>query len=321
MKTNYQKSFISLILLAFLLTACVKDIDLPINFKKQIVVVGILNPDSLISLRLSYSLPPNDTNKYTTIDKADVFFFENGQPIGQLAAAQNGLYTLKRRPTIGKEYAVKIKAVGFDEVYAADTLPPRPSLQLYKYTATGNYNNNPNMELRIMNVKAIQKSSIWFNVYVKNESRQILQTGTSLPGEEYKYIKIHYGLTSLYILSNSQYLDRFNSIFDGLSGKYAFGDPARIDTDLIKLDPKPIIEFTFVNQILPKYQNTAFMYAFTASETYNRYLKSAINAYQNRLLDSYGDLNNPFAEPTPVYSNVKNGLGIWAGYSGVKLNF
>ena len=26
--------------------------------------------------------------------------------------------------------------------------------------------------------------------------------------------------------------------------------------------------------------------------------------------------NNPFSEPTPVYSNVKNGLGIFAGYNG-----
>jgi hypothetical protein len=326
MKTNYHKSLTSFILLAFLLTACVKDIDLPINFKKQVVVVGTLNPDSLISLRLSYSLPPNDANKYTAINIADVSFFENGQLIGQLAVAQNGLYSLNSRPTIGREYAVKIKVAGFDEVYASDTLPPRPVLQLYKHPATGNPNNNPDMELRVLNIASLHRNSIWFDVYVKNETLEVFANvspnGTViLPGEEYKYMKTHYGFATLYTLSNSQYLDRFNSVFDGLVGKYTFGDPVRIDTDLIRLDPKPIIAFTFVNQILPKYQNTAFMYAFTASETYNRYLKSAISAYQNRLLDSYGNLNNPFAEPTPVYSNVKNGLGIWAGYSAVKIYF
>ncbi len=46
------------------------------------------------------------------------------------------------------------------------------------------------------------------------------------------------------------------------------------------------------------------------SQAYDRYIKTAITAISNRLVNNNGALNNPFYEPTNVYSNVQNGLGI-----------
>lgn len=82
---------------------------------------------------------------------------------------------------------------------------------------------------------------------------------------------------------------------------------------LYKLTSNAYIDFSYVNQVRKDEQ--AFVYVYTMSDAYDSYLKSAINAYQNRLFDSSGAISNPFAEPTPVYSNIKNGLGIWAAYS------
>lgn len=309
MKKNDFKIILGIVLTLIwgLSISCVKDITLPGDFMKpQPVVIGLLSPDSLISLQLTYSLAPNDTGKYQPIKNANVLFFENDVLIGELKNSQNGIYALKRKPTTGKRYAIKIRVEGYSEISAIDSVPVRPSLLLSKYPSTSNPNQNPDLELSVLNIKSIYSGSVWFGIYAKDEYTLFFPTVT------------YAGFLQLNILSNSLYLDRFNAFFDGLSGKYVFGDPVRINTDLITLNPNSMIKFTHLTKAQPKYRDTYFVYAFTASATYNKYLKSAISSHQNRLLDNVGDLNNPFAQATPVYSNIKNGLGIWASCSGVK---
>ena len=298
-----------LALTAGLSVSCVKEVTLPnIFFRRQPVVVGLLSPDSLISLRLTYSLAPSDTGKYQSITNANVRFFENGLLIGELNNAQSGLYALNRKPTVGKQYAIKVRVEGYPEITAVDSVPVRPSLLLSKFASTSNPNQNPDLELSVRNIKSIHLGSVWFGVYAKQEYELFVPNVT------------YYGFSQLNVLSNSTYLDRFNAFFDNLSGKYIFGDPVRIATDLIASNPNLTVKFTHLNKAQTKYKDTYFMYAFTASAAYNKYLKSATNSQQN-ILYSNGELNNPFAEPTPIYSNITNGLGIWAGCSGVKIPF
>jgi hypothetical protein len=57
--------------------------------------------------------------------------------------------------------------------------------------------------------------------------------------------------------------------------------------------------------------SSRYAYVIRGSEEYYRFHKS---------LSNYG-YDNPFAEPTIVYTNVDNGLGVFAGYNQVRVDF
>ncbi len=314
MNAIFEMSKVGAIIIALLfLQGCVKTVDLPDNvFKKQVVAVGTPNPDSVLSVRLTYSLRPDTTSSYQGITNAEVSFLEDGVVLGKVSNASKGVYSFNKRPVAGKTYAIKVNVPGFDEIYAEDTIPQAPRVISSKFASNpNNPNSSPDFELRITNY-AFTQTPIWFGIYSTRKVRGVKPgspTGEVTPDIFYEYIST----ANLGLLSNSQYLDRFNSFFDGLSGKYSFGDPARVDPVSTTFDPNPVIRYTIVNQI--KKDDQVFTYSFAASAGYDRYLKSSIMAYQNRLLDASGALNNPFAEPTPVYSNIKNGLGIWGAYN------
>lgn len=283
--------------------SCVKVIDLPSkSFKPQVVVVGILNPDSLLSVRLSYSQRPDTLIKYQAINEAKVLFYEDETLIGELTQGRNGLFQLNYKPLSGKKYGLKISVVNQDDIFAEDIVPPRPIASIFKSPNNpNNPNSNPDYKLQI---RSSLSSHYWIGAYssvVYNIVTPDLLT--------FKFPS-HLNLN---IISNNPYLDRFNSFFDGLSGRYNFGDPVRIDMTTFRLEANALIDFSTTNKI-PRDQK-GFIYVYSVSDNYDQYLKSAIMSYQNRLFDSSGAFNNPFAEPTPIYSNIKNGLGIWAAYS------
>jgi hypothetical protein len=58
-------------------------------------------------------------------------------------------------------------------------------------------------------------------------------------------------------------------------------------------------------------QYSSFAHVIHASEEYYRFHKALSNYNQS----------NPFVEPTIVYSNVENGLGVFAGYRQIKVDF
>jgi Domain of unknown function (DUF4249) len=302
----------------YLLVGCIKVIELPITiFEKRVVVSGILNPDSTIQAKITYSRHPDSTNAYTLVKNATVTFWENDLLIGSVANINSGIYKLNTKPTVGKKYTMKVNVPNYPELYAEDSIPARPNVVLNKYTNESNVNQNPDIELFIFNKNQLQNSTVWFGAYTTSKVEYVKPGTPSGPLDPSNIIKIT-GLKNLNIVSNSLFFDRFNAFFDGSVGKYTFGDPTRIDTKLFLLDKSNSVNFTFFNQLSKT--DPSFIYIFNASPQYDKYLKSAITAYQNRLLDSNGDINNPFAEPSPVYSNVKNGLGVWVAYSGKKVS-
>lgn len=60
---------------------------------------------------------------------------------------------------------------------------------------------------------------------------------------------------------------------------------------------------------------TRFRHTFrviTPSSAYDRYMRSR---YKQQLNSEWGAEENPFIEQITVYSNISNGLGIFAGYN------
>ncbi len=295
------------VFLAF--SGCVQVKDLPSPaYEKKLVLNGTLYPDSLISVQVSATLPANESDKPLFVPNALVECFENGRKIDTLRYTANGKYVSKLKPKVSSEYLIRVAAPGFDPIEAKDVVPKAPEMRV---SLTGkdpqNPNQNENIKLAFSDGFASEDRVVWFAAYIKKRELDLQD-----PAHPLRLLT-----KSPIILSRSELLDKFNSFFDNVHGQRSYGEYARLDPVLVAQNNNPEVVFTVNNQIEIKQSEEAFfVYVFSVSKTYDQYLKSAIVAYQNRVSNPDGTLNNPFAEYSPVFTNVNGGTGILGGING-----
>ncbi|TXK33863.1 DUF4249 domain-containing protein [Pontibacter qinzhouensis] len=125
-KNSLPKVFLLILILGTLLgsTSCTKDLDYELPYLgDKLVVNGLLSPDSVVSLRVSTTMPvTGDFRTKLGVTAATVAFFENGMLVESLLHTGNGTYRSPSgfKPVPGKAYAVQVSAEGFA---AVETLP------------------------------------------------------------------------------------------------------------------------------------------------------------------------------------------------------
>ena len=161
----------------------------------------------------------------------------------------------------------------------------------------------------------------WFSFYVTKQETIFSEGCNTFPGDPQPRPctsrDVLYSQRN-FILTNSGYLDRFNSIYDGSSGAYIYSAFARFDPALVLGKPVDLV-FTTYNQIAnskdrAKGEVNAVDLVATGPN-YDRFLRSVLQAQMNQVTSSDNLLNNPFAEVTPVYTNVTGGLGVLGAVS------
>jgi hypothetical protein len=299
-------SYILLLATLSRLCSCVKTIDLaPPAFVQEPVLSGLLNPDSLIRVQLSYSVPANTVNPSPLkIQNARVTLAEDGQVLAPLAEVKPGLYGLNQKPKAGKVYSITAILSSGVKLTAQDRVPVRPTLTA-RLTGPNpnNFNGNPDLVLKLSpfeNTLAVQ----WLSVY-QREYR-------SYPGSTNKLETFTKG-----IQSNSLLFDEFNSNLSGRNFKRRYWPYARIKPVAIETLQDPSITFDtgFSENDVAKSGEFYQLTIWTGSLAFDQYLRSTLVAYQNQVSGDGGISENPFAQPSPIWSNITNGKGIFAGYS------
>jgi Domain of unknown function (DUF4249) len=288
MSSTIKKLLVSII---FALWGCAKEVSLPYpEGSSQIVLNGILQPDSTIKISLSRTLSVVATDSaYPFVSDAKVNCFENGKWIGTLTHLAKGVYSLPVYPKQNAVYGIEVIHES-TTLTAQDTMPP---LRTFKIEIgkpnPANYNENPDMRLFCYRNKP---NYTWLAALYKYRWSNNTKTNSAV------------------VASNSPFLDTFNS-YRSLNGSRTFGTNVRIKPEFIG---DITIDFTVTNQAFSAVKDKGDVFYIEIAEVshqYDKYLKSAILAYENRPVDFDGRLNNPFAEPVAVYSNIKNGLGIF----------
>ena len=283
------------LLCVVLFVKCTKEINLPYpDYEAKVILTGILNPDSMISVQLLKTLPALSTETiYPAITNAKVLCYENNKLLGELKNGENGYYRLNLRPQSAKKY--RIEATINDLIVSAEDSIPLPVV--YDLTITApvkdeRNNNNPEV---IFN-RAATTTPVYTWLFIGLNYKRSLGV--------YEPLVTQFGTTSF--ASTSPYLDTFNS-FLNFNGKKAFsGNATRIKPEF-----NQNIQFSFSPNNTLLRDSTLYVQVSTVSKNYDTYLKSSINAYQTRLTNRDGEINNPFSEPVKIYSNVKNGVGIF----------
>lgn len=119
-----KKKKINLLLsiLITLLFSCTKEIEIDTRgFKKQIVVNAVFTTDKPIIVDLSYTHTPLDTFSVIS-DSIYAALYENGKKVFETKTLSNSI-TTGIKPQSGDSYQLKVHIEGFDTLYACDTVP------------------------------------------------------------------------------------------------------------------------------------------------------------------------------------------------------
>ena len=279
-----------------LFTNCTKEIEFDAqDIAPRIVVNSLFTNDSIWAAHISRSVGVLETTSYTTIDDANVNIFDaNANLVTTLTHQGNGLYTSPTglTPQANQSYTIEASASGYESVNASNSIPSAvPIYQLDTVTST-----NSDGETILEATITFQDPPNISNYYML----EVYVTGTWINEEEQDTIEIREPLQISCDDINVETVNRFN--FGGFENTYLYlmVKDQNFDGENYSLT------FSVINYAeLKDLDLFGEIRLVNTSEEYFNYLKS-FNMYQQTI-------NNPFATPVQVYSNINNGMGIFAG--------
>jgi Domain of unknown function (DUF4249) len=211
---------------------------------------------------------------------------------------------------------VMISVPEYGELEAEETMPISKQMNVVTSENKGNNpNNNPDFKANLYSAQA--DDNYWLSLYqddytYKPSPSHCKNHPIPYPPECFLENRRILYAASNHFATNSYLPDRFNAVYDPLTGFYTYSRFMRIDNSKIK-NQEVIIDFTASNPLpkSEKYNESVYLRLLITGTGFDQYLKSAIAANFNKPADAYGNIGNPFAEPIPIYSNIKNGIGVF----------
>jgi hypothetical protein len=339
-----KKLILVILILTFL--SCSKDRVLDLKREKKLLVVNCtFNPDSTWELWLSSTISIGEYSEYfPAIDNATIQLFENDSLIGTMLNESNGYYIFNQKPKLGKTYSVKIQAVGYDVVYAKDSLPINKGLileglvekvltekkapppwvgEIYKILPLKLKLKDSKIENNFYKINAyitpIDPNQ--FPLYVIEENLKPL-TLRSINSENKKVNSISWEQTYL-LFDETTFTDSIETIdafYKDFGREFnGNGDVTKIEPlfcDASKLNPFGNGLGFVTNGLKPKEGTGEWKLEYSAelqtiSESYYKYNKTHLLQQYNRTI--------PGSEFNNIYSNVVGGKGIFGGYQSHKI--
>jgi len=292
-----NKLILFLSVTSFLLfTNCTKEIEFDAqDIAPRIVVNSLFTNDSLWTANISRSVGVLETTSYTSIDDADVSIFDgNGVQVTTLTNQGDGLYTSPTgaTPQADELYTIEVNAPGYTSVNATNRIPT--AIQINSIDTVSSTNSDG---------ENILETTINFQDPPANENYymvEVLVKGTWIDEFEGDTIEFREPLRISCNDINVETINRFSS--GGFENTYLYLMLKDENFD----GEDYALTFSVINYAeLKDLELFGEIRLVNTSEAYFNYLKS-FNMYQSAS-------GNPFATPVQVYSNVENGMGIFAG--------
>lgn len=324
--------YTNLIIVTLFTASCIK---FAANFEltetdPQIVINGILEPDSLFKVHVCRSISILESNeKVIPIEGAIVEVFENGKLIDQLDQYQNGFYkSSSLKPLPQSKYTIKVTADDFETAHATIKIPSNePVMKIDTATKTFIYNSEHeerNLELSIeIKNNPNEKNFYMVEAYIQNwgymyeydeQANETVDSG-------YFYSSMYVTTKSPYaILGFSDYsswIEKFSSTDENYEGTYSAQKIIFSDEYMNQSTEK--INLWVWNQIYD-YDNKLGktiplkIYVYEVSQEFIYYLKS----HSTYFVDPFSDF---FVEKNITYCNIENGMGIMASMASQQFIF
>jgi len=260
--------------------SCEKEVTFNFEHKPKLCLNCILNPDSTITANLSLSKKIDKSDNFEPVKNATIYLYEKEILLGELQEAGNGNYKLAQKPIVGKQYKIVVEVEGFNSIMATTSIPKHPKLSYFKDTIGINEYNILRYNLNVKLYDKPGKDFYWlFGSWVVGN---VMYSG---------------GCHAI----NAPFVDNFNRSIDS-EGKYGFTHFLQIRISDEGYDGQ-VLNFRIPDFVeRDEYSAQHFL---NADEHYDKYIKTTII---NRMKE---DSELPFYEPIQIYSNIKNGYGIF----------
>lgn len=274
---------------SFLLLTCERAIPFPeMETAPVLVVNSFFTPSSTWQVTLSQSSPLDSMVTFTPIidGQVNILDLTTNQTI-VLSHQKEGFYsTTTSLPQVNHTYQLSANADGFTSVSATTTIPPTPQMQLNRYQASS-FQNQANYLFDL----SIDDNPSEINFYFI-EVQYILETPTQILSEKATHFSFDPNSDNEAVSIDHQNLKRSyltDENFNGVTYTTQIGASSpllkrRTNADVLKA----IISIKSINE-------AGYLY-FKSIERF----------------ETGGEL---FSEPPSVFSEIENGLGIFAGYS------
>lgn len=280
--------FFTYLFFLFFFFSCKKDLDTAVHVFKKPCFNCILNPDSFITATVSMSKSITNEGIPDKIMDAVIEFKLEGEPSFFLKHIGNGKYKADLKPSVGTKYSVEISIPNYPTLEAATIVPMRPEVKYIKGSL------KPKEEIK-SRYSSVQFYPYTFEINDKpGFNRYWVYSMEKYPSNNYKW-----DFRSMYYGPDFIQYDDFNKKTDaGFLNGFYFLFYLRI------LDSGMGGNIFKVNEECPI--DLIYEYFFMdTDEHYDKYLKSTIKQSMND-----GD-NLLFNEPVQIYTNIKNGYGIF----------
>ena len=305
-----------------LLFSCEKVVELNIpSHQPRLVVNGILDTDSIPSIFVSYSSGAFEQTEISCLLDANVLLYEDGVLLGEMTINPNEVdtfiitednwwnqinsesiyyYQLNTYPLVGSTYSIDVTHNDYSSVSATTSIPE--NLELVDFNIVDNSNNSETMIYNATFNLTFNDNPSQNNYY---RIRLFLHTVGQEDEEVDEFIEKSYPLI---LYSNDPSLSQ-GIPWDG----YTFsGRTALFSDDLFNGEQKSI-SFDMEYKLSGiEYGDSLFLQVTSFSEDGYKYFNS-LERNRDRFISPFG------TEPVPVYSNVNNGIGIFAGGNSLYL--
>ncbi len=309
----YSKTVLSGCLI-LILASCVKDVQLDYSaFKPGLVIQGQLTPDTTFAVTIAATLSPNSTTDYRTPDGTEVSLIDvtgTGGEVINLTQNNNKFVSANSYPVIGHSYKVFVNAPGFPTAEATTSIPDADTVRSGE----------------VVNLRIVPSAS---NPNIKNVSYDLnLNFGQFM--HQYYHLRFIQTLT-VNLGSSSEPNIQQQAYFiepqlQDQNGYYAAPhlstgeqhetgvliDVSKLTGTSLKfsfLDPHLIIFFPDGTYTVADDEKLGNLYIEIRTVTPEYFL------YYTSLARQLISRDDPFAEPIPVYNNIKQGMGNFAGYN------
>ncbi|NOX36976.1 MAG: DUF4249 domain-containing protein [Calditrichaeota bacterium] len=273
-------------LLLIILPGCEQpvDIELP-DYTPQLVVYSFFTPDAPWQVQVYNSVSMKTGGKIERIANATVELFANNTRLAELIPNNEGYTHPTLRPEKDTRYTLRVSAAGYDTVTASDQIPsPVPLKKVDFRIELGEPESTVYLDLEFSDPPEEKNYyNLGLSIFPKNNSQG--------------YLVYFYSRDPM--LLREMYLTQFVV-------ENTFEDVEALFSDAIFDGKTYRLSLYFYVNFQQSTEYTLQINFMSISEAFFKYKRSLI------LQENTGE--SIFSDPVQIYSNVTNGLGVFAGY-------
>jgi hypothetical protein len=301
------KHLYTVIIITALAWSCRDVLEVPVPYEgPRLSINGFLQPDSAIYLLISENRHILNLTPFRKIENARVELFEEQKSLGLFKSEGQGWYFNGHKPKPGKRYAIEVSTEKHGILEAETIIPSKVLISdVEMFEKIVQRDTAKSVFIEVIIDEPEHETNYYEIVMLANNNDKIYRNDTLIHKQSlYAPVFVEfYGLTraNQIVPVNSPSI-MFSDFM--LSGKVNLYVPYWQVKDLKRG------EFTYMEgkdtyKVLKN--DSLFLYLNHVDENYYRYRKTLDLQTLNK--------GNPFAEPITVFTNIKNGYGIFAGFN------